>query len=106
MQRGFRGSVCPLGPPVLQEWDGDLWGDTGQGDKGSPQNPGSSWPWGSGKIPVWGVSLLFPVPQSLPAPPIPWASCSSRGDPTPMSCLTAAKRFGTTVMAHGKILLG
>lgn len=56
--------------------------------------------------PLSGVSLLFPTPQSLPAPHILWASCSSRGDPTSTSCLTAVERFDTTVMACGKILLG
>lgn len=42
-------------PPILQGWDGDLWGDTGQG-KGSPQTPGSGWgspctPYSMGSLP-------------------------------------------------------
>lgn len=83
-------------PPTLQEWDGDLWGDTGQG-KGSSQIPGSGW--SSGKIPAWALSAVS-------CTPIPWASCPSRGDPTPTSCLTAGKGFETTAMARGKTLLG
>lgn len=102
-RRGLWAQSGPLVPPILQEWDGDLWGGhwakalskiQAQVCHGAPAGSLS------------GASLLFPAPQFLPAPHIPWASCSSRGDPTPMSCLTAVKRFETIVMAHGKILLG
>lgn len=44
--------------PILQKWDGDLLGDTGQG-KGSSQNLGSGWPWGS------GVSAVSCTPHSM-----------------------------------------
>lgn len=88
-RRGLGAQSVPLVPPILQEWDRDLWGDTGQG-KGSSQNLGPSWPWGSGKIPVWGL-CCFRHPNSCLHPPIPWASCSSRGNPTPRSCLSSEK---------------
>lgn len=32
---GLMGPECLLVPPILQEWNGDLWGDTGQGKSSS-----------------------------------------------------------------------
>lgn len=100
MQRSFRGSECPLGAPHPA---GVGWGPVGGHWAGQRLLPKSRLRLAMGiwQDPCLGVFLLFPAPQSLPAPPIPWVSCSSRGDPTPRSCLRAVKRFETTVMAGG-----
>lgn len=94
---GFRGSECPLGaPPPCRSGMGTSGGTLGRAKALPKLQAGVGAP--ARSLP--GLSLLFP------APPVPWASCPSRGAPTPRSCLTAGKGFETTVMARGKALLG
>lgn len=104
-QREFRGSGCPLGAP---HGAGVGWGPVGGTLGRAKALPRIQAHLGQGAL-ARSLSGGLPAISCPPIPactPIPWPSCSSRGDPTPTSCLTAAKTFETTVMASGKILLG